>query len=67
MVVKTVKAKDLGVDDYINLYDGWWRVYNVNTSDDGRLIIVDLEYKRDFKTQRTFVNNLEIKVKRKEK
>jgi hypothetical protein len=57
----------LGVDDYINLYDGWWRVYNVNTSDDGRLIIVDLEYKRDFKTQRTFVNNLEIKVKRKEK
>lgn len=57
----------MGVDDYINLYDGWWRVYNVNTSDDGRLIIVDLEYKRDFKTQRTFVNNLEIKVKRKEK
>ena len=58
---KVVKAKDLEVDDVVVIYKCRWNVYCINKLENGD-VQVDYVYNRDYKMQRVYLPNAEIKV-----
>lgn len=63
---KVIKAKDLEVDDTVVIYGCKWNVYCIKKLENGD-VQVDYVYNRDYKMQRVYSPNAEIKVFRKEK
>ena len=58
---KVVKAKDLAVDDVTIIYGCKWVVYCIKKLENGD-VKVDYVYNRDYKMQRVYSPNAEIKV-----
>jgi hypothetical protein len=58
---KVVKAKDLAVDDVVVIYKCRWNVYCINKLENGD-VQVDYTYNCDYKMQRVYLPNAEIKV-----
>jgi len=58
---KVIKAKDLEVDDTVVIYGCKWVVYCIKKLENGD-VQVDYTYNRDYKMQRVYSPNAEIKV-----
>ena len=58
---KVIKAKDLAVDDVTIIYGCKWIVYCIKKLENGD-VQVDYVYNRDYKMQRVYSQNAEIKV-----
>ena len=58
---KGVKAKDLEVDDTVVIYGCKWNVYCIKKLENGD-VQVDYVSNRDYKMQRVYSPNAEIKV-----
>jgi len=58
---KVIKAKDLEVDDMVVIYGCKWNVYCIKKLENGD-VQVDYTYNCDYKMQRVYSPNAEIKV-----
>ncbi len=58
---KVVKAKDLEVDDVVVIYKCRWNVYCIKKLENGD-VQVDYVYNRDYKMQRVYSPNADVKV-----
>jgi len=58
---KVVKAKDLAVDDVVTIYGCKWVVYCIKKPENGD-VQVDYVYNRDYKMQRVYSPNADVKV-----
>ena len=58
---KVVKAKDLAVDDVVTIYGCKWVEYCIKNLENGD-VQVDYTYNCDYKMQRVYLPNAEIKV-----
>jgi hypothetical protein len=58
---KVVKAKDLAVDDVTIIYGCKWIVYCIKKLGNGD-VQVDYVYNRDYKMQRVYSPNADVKV-----
>ena len=58
---KGVKAKDLAVDDVVTIYGCKWVEYCIKKLENGD-VQVDYTYNCDYKMQRVYLPNAEIKV-----
>ena len=58
---KVVKAKDLAVDDVTIIYGCKWIAYCIKKLENGD-VQVDYVYNRDYKMQRVYSPNADVKV-----
>ncbi len=58
---KVIKAKDLEVDDVVVIYKCRWNVCHIKKLENGD-VQVDYTYNCDYKMQRVYSPNAEIKV-----